>query len=210
VFRVKFKFVSTHFWLDWIILSQAGLARWIESDSVEESVKKLDIRSLLNYYIRGAAEMERSKEFAVKAKEYSARLERSDPSSLRIWSNIRGKTVDHLTSAWEEFGIKFDIIQVSNFVMTNWKMPFRILRFRLPRPFSAGRVRIRNQQWVHVKGTGNIEGEWIPDLWPWWMRLWISPFYPQRRGNSESAIGQSWREFTLLAPGCCCCYSPIR
>lgn len=93
-------------------LLKAGLARWIDSGSVEEAIEKLDLGTLLNYYIRASAALKESSEFAQSCKSYSASLEREDPSATKIWSAVREKTLKHLESAWAPFGIHYDVIQV--------------------------------------------------------------------------------------------------
>jgi len=73
----------------------------------------MELRSLLDYYIRAVKEQETNTEFAKEAREYSAALERQDSEALNIWATIREKTVNHLGTMWNQFGITYDVIQVS-------------------------------------------------------------------------------------------------
>ncbi len=72
----------------------------------------MDLRSLLDYYIRAVKEQEGNEEFAKEARKYSAALERHEPVAFNIWKQIREKTVDHLDTVWKQFGIEYDVIQV--------------------------------------------------------------------------------------------------
>ncbi|CAG7639310.1 unnamed protein product [Allacma fusca] len=95
-------------------LLHAGLDTWNEGGSLLSCVERMDLSQLLEIYVRAVKEQETNPEFAGRARELSAALEKGDPNAVEVWRSIREKSTSHLDGVWAELGIKFDVVQAES------------------------------------------------------------------------------------------------
>jgi len=79
--------------------------------SVLSVAQKLSLPELLEIYVQSVQKKESNEEFFKQALKCSASLEKGNPEAVKVWENVRAKTIDHLTSFWNMFDIKYDVIQ---------------------------------------------------------------------------------------------------
>ena len=75
---------------------------------------KLSLSELLDYYVRAVKEESSNETFANQTRKYALALEKQERTALDIWATVREKTINHLGTVWNQFGISYDVIQVSN------------------------------------------------------------------------------------------------
>jgi arginyl-tRNA synthetase len=92
----------------------AGLSKWLpreEDVPMTRYVHKLGLHELLGYYVRAIKEEASNEEFATQTRKLSLALEKQERTALDIWATVREKTINHLGTVWNQFGIVYDVIQ---------------------------------------------------------------------------------------------------
>jgi arginyl-tRNA synthetase len=92
--------------------AKAGLKKFLQKDqSTASTVHALSLSELLQIYVKAVQEKEKDDIFFRDALACSAALESGETEAIEVWKSIREKTIDHLTSFWNTFGIHYDVVQ---------------------------------------------------------------------------------------------------